>query len=313
MIDATFDALVVGDAVVDLIAEAAPLETADRFERYPGGSAHNVATALNRLGVEAGLHTSIPADPNGNWLADRIAASGLPRNPVVRTEHGSTTVTMSAADGEGSPDWQIFGGPGGRRLAPGMLPEDTVASADVVHLTGITLAAEPARTTTRRLAARAAAAGCTVTLDVNARPGLWREPADFRAALTPVLRNVDVVFASVQDLKATGLANDPIEGVRTLRERGPTTGIVTLGADGACMRTPSGETRHAGFADRVSPEHTAGAGDAFVAGWISARLADRPPEASLALGNAVAATATTGRGAVSAVTADRVEDLVPVP
>ena len=105
-----------------------------------------------------------------------------------------------------------------------------------LHLTGITPALSvDARAATERAIELAAAAGMTISLDINLRRRLW---SDETAA--PVVRalaaRVDVILGSPDELAVlTHLTadHDPIELARAALHLGPSVAVVKLGAAGA--------------------------------------------------------------------------------
>ena len=87
----------------------------------------------------------------------------------------------------------------GSRLGPGDLDRDTLAGADIVHLTGITAAlGDTARAALQHAIAVARGGRGQISFDVNYRATLW--PA---AAAAPVLRELasaaDIVFAGPEE------------------------------------------------------------------------------------------------------------------
>jgi ribokinase len=73
------------------------------------------------------------------------------------------------------------------------------------------------------------------------------------------------------------------------------TAVIKRGADGAEVRAPDGTATHPGYA--VDAVDTTGAGDAFAAGYIAARLAGDEAESALATANACGALTATMPGA----------------
>ena len=72
--------------------------------------------------------------------------------------------------------------------------------------------------------------------------------------------------------------------------------VVTLGAEGA-LWTNGAEVRRVAAVPAGSVVDTTGAGDAFAAGLLAARLDDAPPEEALAAGCRLAAVAVRTPGA----------------
>ena len=92
------DAVVVGGAAVDLVAQVDELPQRDSlvlaraFERFPGGSAANVAVGLARLGRRVGFVGKLGDDEHGQLL---LAASSW--KPAVRPLPASSPWTAGAS------------------------------------------------------------------------------------------------------------------------------------------------------------------------------------------------------------------------
>ncbi|PCR91433.1 carbohydrate kinase family protein [Natrinema ejinorense] len=249
-----------------------------------GGSAANVAAALAGLEVETGLIGSVGDDDNGLLARRELEGSGVSLEGLRVVEGAETAVKYLLVDETGSV--AVLGNDGvNEAVTPGDLEPARIRAADHIHLTG-------QRPDTAAAIARVASeAGITVSFDPGRRLG----DRDYGDALALA----DVVF--VTDREATALLEtDPIGGGVDDRLV-----VVTCGADGAEAYTPDGTVVHAGF--DVEPVDTAGAGDAFAAGFLATWLEDEAIDRALAYGNACGALTASRAGARSRLTATAVE------
>jgi 2-dehydro-3-deoxygluconokinase len=161
------------------------------------------------------------------------------------------------------------------RLVPGDVPDETLEGAELVHLTGITLAlGDGPRALVLDVARRARAAGAAVTFDPNFRPALWKSRDAAAAAMAPVLEHVDWCLCGAQE--AT-LVDAPRMVVRTAE------GAVV---DGIEVPVARDET----VIDEV------GAGDAFAAGFAYGLLQGWDPPDCVRAAHTIAAWALRGTG-----------------
>jgi fructokinase len=298
--------LVAGEALVDLVAdEPGDLAGVESFTRRPGGSGANVATALARLDRSPSFWCRVGEDAFGDVVVEALAAAGVPTDRVQHDPTANTALVVVSRAPDGDPSFTAYReGTADTRMEPGTVGDEALAETDWVHCVGVTLTDEPARSATYDLAERAAAAGCTVSFDPNARPRLW-DGFDYADSVERMLDHVDVVMASRGDLAAAGIERrDPGVLARDVCGRGPHTAFVTLGADGAvgvAEETATwgpAETRHDGFA--VDAVDATGAGDAFAAGAMTALSEGHSLSETLSFANAVGALTTTARGAMAA-------------
>ncbi|WP_265110740.1 carbohydrate kinase family protein [Halosolutus halophilus] len=314
--------LVAGDTLVDFLPNR-PGRIADveSFSPKFGGSAANVAVALERIGHPPLFWTRIARDRFGDYLADALHESAIPDRFVVRDPDAKTTLAFVSNDEDGERQFDFYrAGTADTRMQTGTVPDETLADVSWVHLTGVTMSVEPSRGAMLDLAARARRQGCTVSLDPNTRPEMWASEDEFATVIRDVLEQVDVVKATPEDLEAAGFDDDDPEALAAaVAAFGPHTVLLTLGGEGAfsygTSESPlSGIETHGGY--DVDVVDTTGAGDGFLAGAIASLAAGvESPERVLAVANAVGAITTTKQGSVTALTgADPIRELVgPLP
>ena len=282
------DILTIGEALVDLISDvpAASLGEATAFRPYVGGAPANVAATAARLGARAAVVARVGSDGFGALVRSELADAGADtRHIAVDTE--PTTLIVVARDPR-TPEFIVYRG-ADRLLVPSDVPQDELRSARAVHSSAFALSAEPARTTILEALAVAHAAGAHVSFDPNFHPSVWASNDDPRAVIGAAVRLVDVVKPSLDDCaRLFGPGGSAAEYARAFIDLGAPLVVVTLGADGALLQTDQGETAQVRAAS-VEPADATGAGDAFWAAFILARLDGVDPEGAARVAAAVAA------------------------
>ncbi|MEU5953690.1 sugar kinase [Streptomyces sp. NPDC047525] len=271
------DVLTLGETMVALRGSG-PLKLGGSMDVSIAGAESNVAIGLARLGHATRWAGAVGDDEAGELVLRTLRAEGVdvsgatrdpdaptglilfePRLPEVTRVHyyraGSAGSRLTAASVE-----RAFTAPGG---AP-----------RVLHLTGITPALGPsALDTCRRALELAREHGTTVCLDVNFRSRLWSDE-EAAAVMRSWIPYVDVLIASDDELPLcvpeTTAAGEASALAEELRTQGVREVVVKLGADGATAYTGDGELYAP--ARPVRAVDAVGAGDAFVAGYLSALL-----------------------------------------
>jgi fructokinase len=300
--------LVAGETLVDFLpGSSGALASVESFTRRPGGAPANVAVGLARLGQAPLFWTRVGADPFGDFLAETLAAEGIPETYVERDPEAKTGLAFVSLDEAAEREFSFYhDGSAETRLKPERIPVETLESVDWVHFDGLSLDTRPSRDAAYDLATRARAAGCTVSFDPNARPERWTR-FSFTGSVRRAFGLADVVKATPEDLAAAGYdpSADPASHADAIHEAGPHTVLVTLGSGGAYLSAtddaPWGpaEGTHGGY--DVDPVDTTGAGDAFLAGAVTALVEGASAGEALSFANAVAAVATTAAGAMTAL------------
>lgn len=296
--------LVAGETLIDFIPNSTgSLTGVETFHRRAGGAPTNVAVGLERLGETPLLCTTLSTDPFGEFLATRLRNEGLPERFITRVDnptalafvsHGSTADREFSFYREHTADTV---------LRTDVVDDDTLSAVDWVVVGGVTLTTDPARAATFELVERATSAGCKIVFDPNTRPELWGD--DMTHTFERMLDKTDVLKATRADFDPTGIDADGDGFADRLLTTGPAVVLLTAGAAGAHAVAAAGsiwgrgEWHHSGY--EVETVDTTGAGDAFLAGAVTALTEHRDPTETLRIANAVAALATTGDGAMTAL------------
>jgi sugar/nucleoside kinase (ribokinase family) len=172
-------------------------------------------------------------------------------------------------------------------LAPAPLPDD----AGHLHVAGYALLHPGSRAAALALMAAARLAGLPVSVDPSSAAPLARTGP---AAFLDWVRDVDVLLPNRDEAAVLTGEADPEAAARALAVHAREV-VVKLGADGALWTDGARVERAAAFP--VAEADTTGAGDAFAAGLLSARVRGADPAAQLAAGCALAARVVARAGA----------------
>ncbi|WP_099041781.1 sugar kinase [Mycobacterium neglectum] len=257
-----------------------PLMHASEMTLGMGGSESNFAIALRRLGSTVTWVGRIGVDSFGEYIRRELAAEQV--DAAIVTDPTAPTGLMVKERRTASTQkvWYYRVGSAGSRLSPEDLPLDKIRRARVLHVTGITPAlSESAAETVDRAIEVARDAGVSVVFDVNYRASLWSTDVAGEA-LRRLAGRADVVFASDDEAAlVAGPAADAAELACRIAELGPAQVIIKLGARGCAALIDGAE--HRTDAIPVEALDTVGAGDGFVAGYVSELLAGAEPSVRL--------------------------------
>lgn len=140
--------------------------------------------------------------------------------------------------------------------------------------------------------------GTRIALDTNYRPRGWPDRDTARRRIADVLARCDLALPTLDDERT--LFGDRDLDACLERLSGVPEVAVKLGADGACVAWAGRSERVPPVAD-VEVVDSTGAGDAFDAAYIYARVTGAEPPAAAAAGNALAAATLGHRGAIARV------------
>ncbi len=288
--------VVAGECLVDLLVQPDGTVVAT-----PGGGPFNVARALGRLGRPVAFLGRLSTDNFGRMLRAALEADGV-RLDLAPLTDDPTLLAIADIDDDGSATYRFHAA---GSAAAGLTARDVgaglPAEATALHVGTLGLVLEPMAAAVESLVA-AAQPGVLVMADPNCRPAAIAEPGTYRARLGRVLRRVDVVKVSVDDLAwlEPGLA--PLDAARAVLDGGPSVALLTDGGGPVRIVTPTDVV--ALPVPAVAIVDTVGAGDAFGAGFLAAWTAAGRGRAELADLAALAA-ATRFAIAVGSRTSER--------
>lgn len=290
--------IIIGEAMVELSRGAEP----GAWRLHYGGDTLNTALHLARLGAEVGYLTALGADPFSAELRRAWAAEGL--DPALMLTDPARSVGLYAISttpaGERSFTYwrgesaarQLFALPGAAALVA------AAAGARLLYFSMISLAILPeaGRAALLDLARRVRAAGGRVAFDSNYRPRLWESAEVARAVHARALACADLGLPTLEDEAALLGLSDPAAVAAHWRRGGVAEVVVKLGAEGCWI---DGETVPPPAL--LTPHDTSGAGDAFNAGYVHARLAGATSAAAARAGHRLAGWVVMRAGAIPAV------------
>ena len=294
------DIIAIGEPMLEFNAEEeGALSDVRHFVAGWGGDTSNFAIAASRAGGRVGYLTRLGDDEFGESFLKLWQREGIDVTRIVKDPDAFTAAYFISRKGKQHYFTYFRRDSAASRMTPGFLPQDYIAGAKLLHVSGISQAISvSAGETVSAAIAIATSAGRLVSYDPNFRPKLWALDRA-RAVIHATCRQADLIFPSLDDARQlTGIAA-PEEIARFYLGLGPKVVVVKLGAEGALLATADGLRRVSPY--KVDAIDMSGAGDTFDGAFVAGYLAGRPVDECLRFANAAAAITTTGLGCVTPV------------
>lgn len=297
----TIRVVVLGDVATDVVVRtleevSADSDTASSVSQDVGGAGANVTSWLAWSGTAVRLVGSVGDDLSGRAHADALRSRGIDvRLARDRDAPTGTVVVVVTPDGRRT----MFPDRGANLL---VRPDHAVAAlegASHLHVSGYALLHPRPRAAARAAIGAACRAGMSVSVDPSSVAPLRTAGAE---AFLDWTRGLDMCLPNIDEaLELTGLA----EAGAAVAALGSHYGeaVVTAGADAALWS--DGHDQSAVAPQRVKVVDPTGAGDAFAAGFLGARLRGAPPDEALRRGHVAAAVAVSRPGAMPPATPDK--------
>ena len=259
-----------GEALIDLIGQPDGL-----FDPCLGGSVFNFTRAMARQNIGTLYLNPLSGDRFGRQLAQALIADGVQLahpEPVPQP----TSLALVNLNEAGHPDYAFYRqGVADRTVTAQELMRSCSAAPTLQMVCSgcLALAPEDAAIYLPWLST-CRETGKTVVIDANLRPSVMPDMAAYRRHVLAALQLADVIKASNEDLDHLGIAGaTALDKAKNLLDSTQAALMaLTLGAEGACLLTRSGQVWRAREAQPVVVIDTVGAGDCFLAGLLTALL-----------------------------------------
>jgi fructokinase len=250
---------VAGEALIDLI-----VDPAGHVDLRLGGGPFNVTRAVARLDQPVAFLGRLSGDRFGQLMRADLHRHGV-LVAIEAPTNAPTTLALVEVDPAGVPGYHFYlADTSAAAVGPGeaVPPAGTTA----LHVGSLGLVMEPVGTTTEQLVAELPGA-VTVMLDPNCRPGTIATRQAYLDRLGRVLRRVDLVKTSTEDLAYLFPGRDAAAAAAGLLGKGPACVVVTDGA--APVRVFTAGHEMVIEVPAASVVDTVGAGDAFGGAFLT--------------------------------------------
>lgn len=302
--------LVIGRVGMDLtpMPPGTAIEDVETFRADLGGSSANIAVGLVKLGETADLLTCVSDDAFGRYCLRGLARYGVGTRHVRATEgerDARTSLAFYESRVEGHQSVVFRNGVADFRMGVEDVEVVDYASYGALVTTGTVFAAEPSRGAAFRAFELAREAGVTLILDIDHRPYSWESVEAAARVLGRAVEACPVIVGNEEEFDfLDGWSGRGLERARSL-SRGRLV-VYKMGGRGSITFVDGTARRDGVFTvDALKPT---GAGDSFMAGFVSALARGRPLETAIESGAAAAAITVSRVGCAPAMpTTDELE------
>lgn len=295
--------VVIGRVGMDLFPDPPGTATEDASVIHAdmGGSSANIAAGIVKLGGKAALVTRVSDDSVGRFCVKKLAQYGVDATyvtPVGGEFRNSLALYESRIEGHQSTIYR-------NGAADFQMDEADVAAVDYARFgalitAGTVFAAEPSRTATFAAFAHAKKAGLPIIFDVDYRPYSWPSAQVAADVLSRAAAECDMIVGNDEEF---GFMAGGIEkGMDKARALAATTAAIVvykMGEKGAVTFAHGAEIRTGIFpVDALKPT---GAGDSFMAGFVTGLAADMPLRDAILRGSACASITVSKPGCAPAM------------
>lgn len=294
------DVLCLGIMVADVVARPVRelpgrgrLVLADRMELHTGGCAVNTAIALAKLGLSAGVIGKVGQDGFGDFILRELKQHGVEVSGVKRAPEVNTSATMVLVEPDGERRFIHYLG-ANAELVEEDLDWRLVRESRVLHIAGSLVMPGIDGEPTADILRRAREGGVITALDT-----VWDAKGRWLESIEPCLPHIDYFLPSLEEARMVASRHTLWEVAQFFLDHGVGVVALKMGEEGCYLKSPDEELQIPAY--DVTAIDATGAGDAFVAGFLTGVVEGWDLKRTGYLANAVGALCVTVMGATTGI------------
>ncbi len=260
------DILAIGELLIDFTAITE--KNGDiYYKQNAGGAPANVVCMAAKLGASTGFIGKIGKDMFGNYLKGILEERKVDTRGLILDKDFSTTLAFVKNGSHGERDFVFY-----RRNSADLNMKFSevnlklIDECKIFHFGALSLTAEPSKSATINAVEYAKAKGKIISYDPNWRPILWQSKEQAVQAMKNVLRYVDIIKVSEEELQIITDCGNLLPAIAKLLNMGIKIVCITQGAKGCIIATKSSVELYPAY--KVDSVDTLGSGDSFLGGFL---------------------------------------------
>lgn len=292
--------LCIGNIVADVVArpvhampDKGKLNLVDNIELHSGGCAANSACALGKLGNKVGIIGAVGNDQFGDFIHKKLKEHNVDTTSLKRDRTLNTSATMVMVSEDGERSFLHYLG-ANTKLTLKDINLKKLEQYDILFISGFYIMPGLDGKPTTKLLKIAKRKNITTVLDV-----CWDAKGRWLSLIKNSLPYIDYFMPSYDEARMiSGLVN-PSDIADFFINQGVKACVIKLGKKGCLVRTKNEE--HMIPAYNVKAVDATGAGDSFVAGFLTGLVKGWDLKRCGTFGNAVGASCVTAMGATTGI------------
>lgn len=294
------DVLSLGVFVVDVLGrpidrfpEKGELELFDQLEIHSGGCANNTAISLARLGISVGAVGKIGKDHFGDLILQSLNENNVDTIGIQRDGNVNTSFTFVAIASDGERSFCHYIGANGV-FNLDSINWDLIKTTKILHIAGALVMPQFDGNPMAKVLQKAKTLGITTSLDTA-----WDATGKWLETLEPCLPFVDIFLPSFTEAQQLTGKSDLTEISAFLRSYGINTIGIKMGKEGSYIFSDDEELYIPAYS--VDIIDATGAGDAYVAGFLTGTIKGWDLKTTAELASAAGAACVTAIGTTAGI------------
>ncbi|MEI6512319.1 MAG: carbohydrate kinase family protein [bacterium] len=294
------DLACIGSLVADLVGkpidEYPPrgrLSIVPRMELHTGGCALNSAVAAKKIGLDAAVIGKVGADGLGEYVMNVLSRQGINVTNVSQDPSVNTSATMVVVHGDGERSFMHYIGANAAFTIDDM-DWDLVKNTKILHMASALVMPGIDGEPSAQILKKAKELGCTTAMDTTYNP-----ESGWMKMLAPSFPYVDYFLPSIEEARMITGCNSEQDMASFLLDKGVKVVALKMGENGSYVRSKDVDAYIPIY--KVDAVDGTGAGDAYVAGFLSAIVKGWDLERAGRFASMVGACSVSAMGATTGI------------
>ncbi len=302
-----YDAVTLGELLVDFTMNGMSGQGNPMFEANPGGAPCNVLAMLQKFGKKTAFIGKVGDDSFGKMLREAVAEQGIDISNLVMDKEIPTTLAFVHTAPDGDRSFSFYRNPGAdMMLRAEEVDRSILQDARIFHFGSLSMTDMEVEKATRMAVEAAKEAGALISFDPNLRPPLWRNLDMAKEKIAYGISQCHILKISDDEIAFFTGTTDIDEGVAKISEKYHTPLIcATMGKMGSRAYYNGAQRAECDSFLCKDTIETTGAGDTFMACVLNMVLENGLDALDssklyemLEIANAAASLITTKKGAL---------------
>lgn len=267
MYDVVCVGILVADAIartVDKIPEAGKLGLVDQIQLYTGGCAVNSAIDMAKIGLNVAIIGKIGNDGFGKFMYNSLKDEKVNVDGLVMNSGSSTSASVVLIESSGERTFLHCLG-ANAEFTDSDVNLDIINNSKIVFVAGSMLMPNFDGEPCSKVLKKAKEMGKYTVLDTA-----WDSKGRWMNVLKPCMKYIDLFIPSYEEaVQLSGGKENPEEIADVFLSMGVKTAVIKLGKEGCFIKDSGGEKYKLPTYTDIKPVDTTGAGDSFVAGFLT--------------------------------------------
>jgi sugar/nucleoside kinase (ribokinase family) len=258
--------IIVADVIaktVNSLPQEGKLDLIEQLELHLGGCASNTAVDLQKIGIETAVIGKVGNDGFGTFVINEMKRNGVNVKGVVESNGSATSASVVSINSDGERSFLHHLG-ANAEFSNSDIDFSIIDNSKILFIAGSLLMPSFDGDPAAAVLKKTKDSGIVTVMDTA-----WDSTGKWMQKIKPCLPFIDYFIPSFEEAAMISGKNNPVDIADLFISEGVKTAVIKMGSKGCYIKNCTGEQYFIEAFKNIKAIDTTGAGDAFVAGFIT--------------------------------------------